>query len=105
MHLKVMKTMAQLPRSLGIPGGSEAYAQAMVAQGERGDSRINPLAAMGLSDDQYSMILTNMVNGEAFQDGGAAALDASGSLENGKRPLQDANDARDSKRSRFEEIE
>ena len=30
------------------------------------DGRINPLAGMGLSDEQYNMILQNLVNGETF---------------------------------------
>lgn len=30
------------------------------------DGKINPLAGMGLSDDEYSAILANIVNGETF---------------------------------------
>ena len=108
MHLKVIKTMAQVPRSLNIP--AELLGQAVSAQvksGQNGalattDGRINPLAAMGLSDDQYSVILQNLVNGEAFED---VMAGAGPSNLDGKRPLPDSPDERENKRSRFEEIE
>lgn len=108
MHLKVIKTMAQVPRSLNIP--AELLGQAVSTQlkaSQNGtvataDGRINPLAAMGLSDDQYSVILQNLVNGEAFED---VMAGAGPSNLDGKRPLPDSPDERENKRSRFEEIE
>ena len=57
---------------------------------------------MGLSDDQYSVILQNLVNGEAFED---VMAGAGPSNLDGKRPLPDSPDERENKRSRFEEIE
>ncbi|KAF8889908.1 hypothetical protein BD779DRAFT_1519566, partial [Infundibulicybe gibba] len=61
-----------------------------------GDGRINPLAGMGLTDEQYSVILENIVKGETFVGG----------MGNGeKRPLDETGDGREGKRSRFEVIE
>jgi len=65
------------------------------------DGRINFLAGMGLTDEQYSMILQNLVN----EDGLPGAMDESiGAIE--KRPLEEpGDDGRNGKRSRFEVIE
>lgn len=65
------------------------------------DGRINFLAGMGLTDEQYSMILQNLVN----EDGLPGAMDESiSSIE--KRPLEEpGDDGRNGKRSRFEVIE
>ena len=97
----------------------------LLSMGEE-DVRINnPLAGMGLSDEYYSMILQNLVNGERFTGMGMGmGLDdvvggvASGSGESGsgsgsgsggiKRTIDDvgfASDKRAGKRSRFEVIE
>ena len=75
------------------------------------DARINnPLAGMGLSDEHYSMILQNLVNGERFA--GMGMNDVVGGSENGsggiKRTIDDVGfggDKREGKRSRFEVIE
>ncbi|THV04610.1 hypothetical protein K435DRAFT_826829 [Dendrothele bispora CBS 962.96] len=80
--------------------------------------RINPLAGMGLTDEQYSMILAGIVNGETFAGsmsmgmgfgggGDQRGYDTSGGIGiGGKRGLDDSeDDERDSKRSRFEVIE
>lgn len=120
MHLKVIQQMAQIPRSVGIPPLSDsAFEQAlavgasnnslMAAGGsDEADGRINPLAGMGLTDEQYTTILQNLVNSESFStvqlpaDGLAA-----GPLTNGKRGLEDDDDddGRDGKRGRFEVLE
>ncbi|KAK0444188.1 HSF-type DNA-binding-domain-containing protein [Desarmillaria tabescens] len=55
------------------------------------EGRVNPLAGMGLTDEQYNMILQNIVNGETFVGE--------------KRPLEEDDDGREGKRSRFEVIE
>ncbi|KAJ3500294.1 hypothetical protein NMY22_g19302 [Coprinellus aureogranulatus] len=49
-------------------------------QGDEG--RINPLAGMGLTDEQYSMMLANIVNGDNFMGG----LDVSGSNSSASSP-------------------
>ncbi|KZT23920.1 hypothetical protein NEOLEDRAFT_1068377 [Neolentinus lepideus HHB14362 ss-1] len=99
MHLKVIQQMSKLPRSLGIPpafDGALAVGDSMFTPGQMAedDGKINPLAGMGLTDEQYAMILQSMVNGEAFPGGTAE-----------KRALDEPADARDPKRSRFEIVE
>ena len=123
MHLKVVQTMAKIPRSLGIPPLSDAsFDQALVAQANsmmassssnpqamlplslpEDDGKINPLAGMGLSDEQYTMILQNIVNGESFM-GIGSSIDM-GVVDSNKRPLDDLSDGRDGKRGRFEVLE
>ena len=111
MHLKVIQTMSRLPRSVGIPPLSDAgFDQALQMQmqmpgGGEDDGKINPLAGMGLTDDQYTMILQNLVNGESFMGVGAldGALDGMGA--GAKRGLDDGGDGREAKRSRFEVVE
>ncbi|KAH9952032.1 HSF-type DNA-binding-domain-containing protein [Amylocystis lapponica] len=116
MHLKVIQTMSKVPRSVGIPPLSDSsFDQALSAQASSmnslggvplslgdDDGKINPLAGMGLTDEQYTLILQNLVNGESFM--GIGTLE--GSMDGpGKRPLDDPVDARDPKRSRFEIVE
>ncbi|CAL1705834.1 unnamed protein product [Somion occarium] len=98
------------------------------------DGKINPLAGMGLTDEQYSMILQNLVSGETFMGIGSSldgmGMGAMGMGMNGmgmaggmtgmgvgvgvgmsmggdglKRGLDDVGDGRDGKRGRFEVIE
>ncbi|KAH9832842.1 HSF-type DNA-binding-domain-containing protein [Rhodofomes roseus] len=118
MHLKVIQTMSKVPRSVGIPPLSDAsFDQALQMQasamqgaalalsglaGGEDDGKINPLAGMGLTDDQYTMILQNLVNGESFT--GVGSLDGSldGMSGGVKRGLDDGSDGREPKRSRVE---
>jgi len=84
--------------------------------GSDDDTPINPLAGMGLTDEQYNMILQNIVNGEGFMgmmdtisstssgSGMSIASSTSGGMSE-KRPLEDGEDDRRGKRSRFEVIE
>ena len=76
----------------------------------------NPLAGMGLSDEQYHIILQNLVNGESFRgmgmgmDGGGSSSIGNGSGGGMKRRVDDVgfgggDDEREGKRSRFEVIE
>lgn len=79
--------------------------------------RINPLAGLGLTDEQYGMILQGLVNGDGFvgamEGVGYSGVPStsgivempSGSSGSEKRPLEDADDDREGKRSRFEVIE
>ncbi|KAI0784340.1 HSF-type DNA-binding-domain-containing protein [Abortiporus biennis] len=92
------------------------------------DGRINPLAGMGLSDEQYVMILGNIMNSESFMGmgnngeyngdmmGGMSGMSPTMGMGNiaglaglsgdsSKRPLDDPVDTRDGKRGRFEVIE
>ncbi|KAJ7253384.1 HSF-type DNA-binding-domain-containing protein [Mycena haematopus] len=60
-----------------------------------GDGRINVLAGMGLSDEQYNIMLAGIVNGDGFNFG-----------EKRARDLDEVDpDGRDGKRSRFEVVE
>ena len=82
----------------------------LLAMGED-DGRINPLAGMGLSDEQYNMILQNLVNGERFMGMGMMDGGGFGNIGAGmKRRIDDdvvgfASDERGGKRSRLEVIE
>ena len=74
------------------------------------DGKINPLAGMGLTDEQYTLILHNMIAGESFMGMGAMGmglpLGMGVALDGGKRGLDDPEDTgRDGKRGRFEVIE
>ncbi|KJA17940.1 hypothetical protein HYPSUDRAFT_45783 [Hypholoma sublateritium FD-334 SS-4] len=78
-----------------------------------GLARVNPLAGMGLSDEQYGAILQNIVNGDGFAGmmegldgvGLGAGLGGGGGGGGEKRALEDGGDERGAKRSRFEVIE
>ncbi|KAJ7460870.1 HSF-type DNA-binding-domain-containing protein [Mycena galericulata] len=60
-----------------------------------GDGRINVLAGMGLTDEQYNVMLAGIVNGDGFNF----------SSEKRSRDPDEEPDGRDGKRSRFEVIE
>ncbi|KAF8177202.1 SKN7, two-component response regulator [Pholiota molesta] len=92
------------------------------AGGEGGDGmgmsamgRMNPLAGMGLTDEQYGVILQNIVNGDGFA-GMMDGLDAAGvagvgvgvgGMDAGEKRarLDEVEDKRGVKRSRFEVVE
>jgi osomolarity two-component system, response regulator SKN7 len=116
MHLKVIQQMSRVPRSVGIPPLSDGpFEQALTVQAfnpppmqMEDDGRINPLAGMGLTDEQYSLILQNLVNGQSFPGAGLSADVMGVSVADpggGKRALDDDSDGRDGKRSRFEVLE
>ncbi|KAG5637640.1 hypothetical protein H0H81_003865 [Sphagnurus paluster] len=63
------------------------------------DGRINPLAGMGLTDEQYTLILQNIVSGEGLMTG-----DVSGREKRGRDEIEEIETGRE-KRSRFEVIE
>lgn len=106
--------MAQIPRSVGIPPLSDPAFEQALAVGKSNnslmgagasdevDGRINPLAGMGLTDEQYNVILQGMANGENFPD---IILSSDGVSTHGKRGLEDDEDGRDGKKARFEVIE
>jgi osomolarity two-component system response regulator SKN7 len=118
-HLKVIQQMAQIPRSVGIPPLSDSAFEQVLAVGASNnsliaaggsddtDGRINPLTGMGLMDEQYTMILQNLVNGETFPGVQLPAdgTDVAGSGSGSKRGLEDDEDGRHGKRGRFEVLE
>lgn len=83
------------------------------------DGRINPLAGMGLTDEQYNMILQNIVSGEGLLAGvdGLAAGSMGRREKRGREEDGDILgmsglgmgmgmvDERDGKKSRFEVVE
>ncbi len=92
MHLKVIQEMASARVSRPLGGGEVGPYTGNGNGGEvDNEGRVNPLAGMGLTDEQYNMILQNIVNGETFVGE--------------KRALEDDDDGRDGKRGRFEVIE
>ena len=124
-HLKVIQTLSKVPRSVGVPPLSDpSFDNALAVQHQQllgggpggalplgfslaaddDDGKINPLAGMGLTDEQYTLILQNLVNGESFA-GVGAAMEGVGAESVGKRGLEDVSDGREAKRSRFEVIE
>jgi osomolarity two-component system, response regulator SKN7 len=127
MHLKAIQQMAKVPRSIGVPPLSDSsfeQALAMQAQtnnnlaaigpsgggpgtpgGSDDEGKINPLAGMGLTDEQYNMILQNLVNGEPFivNESLSARDPGAGSS---KRAMEETSDQdRSRKRGRFEVVE
>ena len=132
-HLKVIQTLSRVPRSVGVPPLSDpsfdnalaVQASALQQQQQQAglgalpigfslgapddeEGKINPLAGMGLTDEQYTLILSNLVNGESFQGVDAVHAHAHAHAlggESSKRGREDAHDGREPKRSRFEVIE
>ncbi|KAK2459440.1 hypothetical protein APHAL10511_008551 [Amanita phalloides] len=146
-HLRAIQQMSRVPRPLemSVGGGgsrprsssSSSYAQGVAssttemqpfAESSRreDDDRINPIAGLGLTDEQYNLIVQDIVNAETFSGlgvddagrmGGAAPsgsnvmLDGMGLMNvailgiGEKRGLEEPGDGREGKRSRFEVIE
>ncbi|KAJ3865493.1 HSF-type DNA-binding-domain-containing protein [Lentinula novae-zelandiae] len=100
-----------LPSTTDMQSSSSSYSFTPLTMGADDDdmNRLNPLAGMGLSDDQYNAILNGIVNGESF----SGSMDMGGygndspltRVDSQKRRLDDQDDGRDGKRSRFEVIE
>jgi len=151
MHLKVISQMARIQSGVGIPPlsdanfeqaavtGANAQRQTVVAgssnlgqsypvnffppTSQEDDGRINPLAGMGLTDEQYGMILQNILSGEGLMsgmdEGYSGGMPPNGGQQPGmmnpgmsigislgeKRALDDGEDREGLKRSRFEVIE
>ncbi|KAF7359173.1 Response regulatory domain-containing protein [Mycena sanguinolenta] len=81
------------------PSGSSSPGSMLMNYGlgspDPSDGRINVLAGMGLSDEQYNVMLAGIVSGDAFNFG-----------EKRTRDLDEVDpDGRDGKRSRFEVVE
>ncbi|KAJ7778674.1 HSF-type DNA-binding-domain-containing protein [Mycena maculata] len=113
-HLTVIKQQMRIGRPpSGIPplndAGFENALQAGAASSidnnalmgyglgspDAGDGRINVLAGMGLTDEQYNVMLAGIVNGEGFSFGGKRTRDQE----------EEGLEGRDGKRSRFEVVE
>ncbi|KIY43027.1 hypothetical protein FISHEDRAFT_17562, partial [Fistulina hepatica ATCC 64428] len=76
MHLKVIQQMSRnVPRGVGIPPLSDRDGFNFGLGSWEDDGRVNPLAGMGLTDEQYNMILQNIVTHESFIGGMGALQD------------------------------
>ena len=62
--LSTPRTPSPFNLNFGLP-----YFPAAQQPSEEDDGRINPLAGMGLTDEQYNLILQNIVSGDGFLDG------------------------------------
>jgi osomolarity two-component system response regulator SKN7 len=131
MHLKVIQQMSRIPRPMGDANYDQALTIAdpssssssstppatsdnpgwVLNLGEGDEGRINPLAAMGLSDESYQTMVQNLISAESFMDmgglGGGGGGGGGGEL---KRALEEdgdggVEDGRGGKRSRFEVVE
>lgn len=132
MHLKVIQQMSRISRPMSAALPDTNYDQALTIAdpsssssstpsatsdnpgwvfnlGEGDEGRINPLAAMGLSDESYQTMVQNLISAESFVDMGGLGGGGGGEL---KRALQEEDgevggveDGRGGKRSRFEVVE
>jgi osomolarity two-component system, response regulator SKN7 len=114
MHLKTIQQMGKFPRGIGAPDTSieEDPETSMAVQPSMNPpiedaGRLDPLAGMGLSQQQYQLILQGLVNGSNSLGSavGGAGPGAGVSIVSEKRSLDDADDERDGKRGRFEVLE
>jgi len=106
--------MGKFPRSIGAPDTSieEDPETSMAVQPSMNaliedSGRIDPLAGMGITQQQYQAILQGLVHGDSSL---SAAVNGGGpgagfSIGGEKRSLDDAEDERDGKRGRFEVLE
>ncbi len=102
--------MGKFPRSIGAPDTSieEDPETSMSVQPSMNPpvedaGRIDPLAGMGLTQQQYQLILHGLVNGDSSLTSAVSATVGTGvSMGSEKRSLADAEDERDGKRGRFE---
>jgi len=103
--------MGKFPRAVGPADASieEDLETSMAVQPSvnstvEDSGRIDPLAGIGLTQQQYQLILQGLVNGDSSL---SAAVNGAGPVSMGaeKRSLEDAEDERDGKRGRFEVLE
>jgi osomolarity two-component system response regulator SKN7 len=115
MHLKAIQQMGKFPRGIGAadtsieedPETSLAVQPSMNPPVVEDSGRIDPLAGMGITQQQYQLILQGLVHGDSSL---SAAMNGAGpgaglGIASEKRSLEDAEDERDGKRGRFEVLE
>jgi osomolarity two-component system response regulator SKN7 len=114
MHLKAIQQMGKFPRALGAadtgieedPETSLAVQPSMNPPVVEDNGRLDPLAGMGLTQQQYQLILQGLVHGDSSLGTAAnGAGPASVAIAGEKRSLEDAEDERDGKRGRFVVLE
>jgi osomolarity two-component system response regulator SKN7 len=106
--------MGKFPRAIGAPDTSieEDPETSMAVQPSMNppiddSGRIDPLAGIGLTQQQYQAILQGLVHGDSSLSAVVNGAGPGVSLGIGgeKRSLDDADDERDGKRGRFEVLE
>lgn len=105
--------MGKFPRALGAPDTTieedpetSMAVQPTVIPPVEDAGRIDPLAGMGLTQQQYQLILHGLVNGDSSLSAAVNGNVGTGvSMGSEKRSLADAEDERDGKRGRFEVLE
>jgi len=91
-------------------GAGPSYTQSLQPMDGEDDNKVNPLAAMGMSDVEYASMLQDLLglNGNTFMEGGdGGGIDMSMATNSLglKRGLEDSESEREGKRSRFEVLE
>ena len=102
--------MGKFPRALGAadtsieedPETSLAVQPSVNPPVVEDSGRLDPLAGMGLTQQQYQLILQGLVHGDSSL---GAVVNGAGPIASEKRPLEDAEDERDGKRGRFVVLE
>ncbi|KAH9955243.1 hypothetical protein BC827DRAFT_884141 [Russula dissimulans] len=111
IHLKAIQQMGRFPRAVGAADASieedpetSMAVQPSVNPPVEDIGRIDPLAGLGLTQQQYQLIVQGLVHGDSSL---SAAVNGAGPISMGaeKRSLEDAEDERDGKRGRFEVLE
>ncbi|KAI0306261.1 HSF-type DNA-binding-domain-containing protein [Multifurca ochricompacta] len=114
MHLKAIQQMGKFSRAIGAPDTSieedpetSLAVQPSMNPPVEDPGRIDPLAGMGLTQQQYQLILQGLVHGDNSLNPviNVAGPGAGVSIGSEKRSLDDADDERDGKRGRFEVLE
>ena len=106
--------MGKFPRALGAadtsieddPETSLAVQPSLNPVIVEDSGRLDPLAGMGLTQQQYQLILQGLVHGDSSLGVAVNGAGPGASLTAGeKRSLEDAEDERDGKRGRFVVLE
>jgi osomolarity two-component system response regulator SKN7 len=115
MHLKAIQQMGKFTRGIGAadtsieedPETSLAVQPSMNTPVVEDSGRIDPLAGMGLTQQQYQLILQGLVHGDSSLSTALNGADPGTGLgiTSEKRSLEEAQDERDIKRGRFEVLE
>ncbi|KAH9991218.1 HSF-type DNA-binding-domain-containing protein [Russula compacta] len=113
IHLKAIQQLGKFPRGIGAADTSieEDPETSMAVQPSMNplvedNGRIDPLTGMGLTQQQYQLILQGLVHGDSSLSAAIPGEPGAGlSMGSEKRSLDDAEDERDGKRGRFEILE
>jgi osomolarity two-component system, response regulator SKN7 len=107
--------MGNFPRALGAadtgieedPDTSLTVQPSMNPPVVEDSGRIDPLAGMGITQQQYQLILQGLVHGDSSLSTtvNGAGAGAGLNIASEKRSLEEAEDERDGKRGRFEVLE